>query len=225
MRDQISRMPMDNKINISESLTTHAVWQNAIKCDPLDKKIFPEQEHSRRKKSGISITDLIARGSQSMPTCAKCGESGHLTYQCRNFLTIKGGKVVKSDSTLVPEKKGFASEEEKAKSSKIGVSGPEEKKEHHHHHHHHHEHHEHRKHDSKSGHPAGKSETKGVEERPKERIRSRSRSVEKSKKKQEEKVETISEEEFRKMMESEYTKYAAGSESHQVGQSSPAKCP
>ena len=66
----------DNKIDISESLTTHSVWQNTIKCDPLDKKLYPEQDaRGKKKKGGLNMDDLISRTSvPSLPTCAKCGE-------------------------------------------------------------------------------------------------------------------------------------------------------
>jgi len=71
----IIQLDPDNKISISDSLTTHSVWQNTIKCDPLDKKIYPEQEKVKKKKTNISVCDLITRtNAASMPSCTKCNE-------------------------------------------------------------------------------------------------------------------------------------------------------
>ncbi len=149
-----ARMPMDNKINISESLTTHAVWQNAIRCDPLDKKLFPEGDlQARRKRPALNIADLLSRPGQ--PTCTKCGGSGHLTYQCRNFLTIRDGKVVTAAK---------AEAEEKAKKGEKG--GSDEKKEHKHKHRHHHRHREDVKKDlNKEGPAEGRKRSREIEKR------------------------------------------------------------
>ena len=71
----IIQLVADNKIDISESLTTHSVWQNTIKCDPLDKKLYPDQDKTRKRRNNISVCDLITRTAvSSMPTCTKCGE-------------------------------------------------------------------------------------------------------------------------------------------------------
>eukprot|EP00826_Nyctotherus_ovalis_P028741 TRINITY_DN2266_c0_g1_i5.p1 TRINITY_DN2266_c0_g1~~TRINITY_DN2266_c0_g1_i5.p1 ORF type:complete len:106 (-),score=29.83 TRINITY_DN2266_c0_g1_i5:50-367(-) len=91
----IIQLAADNKIDISESLKTHSVWENAIGYDPLERKVYPEQEKTKKKRNNINVGDLITRtNAASLPTCAKCKEcklpynaaAGHLTYQCMNCL-------------------------------------------------------------------------------------------------------------------------------------------
>eukprot|EP00826_Nyctotherus_ovalis_P028739 TRINITY_DN2266_c0_g1_i13.p2 TRINITY_DN2266_c0_g1~~TRINITY_DN2266_c0_g1_i13.p2 ORF type:complete len:142 (-),score=42.59 TRINITY_DN2266_c0_g1_i13:50-475(-) len=101
----IIQLAADNKIDISESLKTHSVWENAIGYDPLERKVYPEQEKTKKKRNNINVGDLITRtNAASLPTCAKCKESGHLTYQCMNTFTIKDGKVVKKEMVGEPVK-------------------------------------------------------------------------------------------------------------------------
>ena len=69
----------DNIINISESLTTHSVWQNTIKFDPLERKL-EESKVPERRKALVNIPALISRAQKPLPCCKKCNESINSLY-------------------------------------------------------------------------------------------------------------------------------------------------
>lgn len=102
------RMPANNRVHSSAALQTHGIWQSAIGYDPYapnkdDAKNStqpkapnsePEGENAYASFQGLLALARIT-GSNSDETrgaCKKCGRVGHLTFQCRNFLSIKDDK-------------------------------------------------------------------------------------------------------------------------------------
>ncbi|KAL3676276.1 hypothetical protein R1sor_026224 [Riccia sorocarpa] len=105
------RMPANNRVHNSAALQTHGIWQSAIGYDPY----APDQRHQADERGGaptkavggVGITEeqqnaydsfqgllALARLTGSSAdevrgACKKCGRVGHLTFQCRNFLTAK----------------------------------------------------------------------------------------------------------------------------------------
>ncbi|KAL2633871.1 hypothetical protein R1flu_005350 [Riccia fluitans] len=105
------RMPANNRVHSSAALQTHGIWQSAIGYDPY----APDQKHQADERGGApakavggsgiteeqqnaydSFQGLLAlarlTGSSAdevRGACKKCGRVGHLTFQCRNFLTAK----------------------------------------------------------------------------------------------------------------------------------------
>ncbi|KAL5747819.1 hypothetical protein ACOSP7_024837 [Xanthoceras sorbifolium] len=99
------RMPANNRVHSSAALQTHGIWQSAIGYDPY----APNKEESKssaQPKSASNEPDAenpynsyqgllaLARitntnADEARGSCKKCGRVGHLTFQCRNFLSIK----------------------------------------------------------------------------------------------------------------------------------------
>nr|GEU88644.1 CAX-interacting protein 4 [Tanacetum cinerariifolium] len=74
-------MPTNNRVHSSAALQTHGIWQSAIRYDPY----APNKEDN--KMSALSST-----AEPEGENAYKCGRVGHLTFQCRNFLSIKEDK-------------------------------------------------------------------------------------------------------------------------------------
>lgn len=108
------RMPANNRVHSSAALQTHGIWQSAIGYDPYapnkdDAKNStqpkapnsePEGENAYASFQGLLALARIT-GSNSDETrgaCKKCGRVGHLTFQCRNFLSIKDDKEKDPDA-------------------------------------------------------------------------------------------------------------------------------
>lgn len=99
------RMPANNRVHSSAALQTHGIWQSAIGYDPYapsnkddNKKSAetvsaaePEGENAYASFQGLlqlaKITNSIS--DEARGACKKCGRVGHLTFQCRNFLSVK----------------------------------------------------------------------------------------------------------------------------------------
>ena len=108
------RMPANNRVHSSAALQTHGIWQSAIGYDPYapnkdDAKNSSQPKSSNSEPEGenayASFQGLLAlariTGSNSDETrgaCKKCGRVGHLTFQCRNFLSIKDDKEKDPDA-------------------------------------------------------------------------------------------------------------------------------
>jgi Zinc knuckle len=103
------RMPHDNRMMTSSSLNTHAVWQNVIKYDPYASDVKGNEtgdssllDLNEQSKGLMELAKLQSAGLGVRGTCKKCGGSGHLTFECRNSISI--GEVEKKQaSTLVVE--------------------------------------------------------------------------------------------------------------------------
>ncbi|KAL7090662.1 hypothetical protein ACP275_12G055400 [Erythranthe tilingii] len=101
------RMPANNRVHSSAALQTHGIWQSAIGYDPYapnkeDKKesrssqktSAPESEPDAGENAYASFQGLLAlarvtgsNADEARGCCTKCGRVGHLTFQCRNFLS------------------------------------------------------------------------------------------------------------------------------------------
>ncbi|KAJ4891226.1 CAX-interacting protein 4 [Raphanus sativus] len=102
------RMPANNRVHSSAALQTHGIWQSAIGYDPYAPTAKEEPKTTQQKSSDdhpensyASFQGLLAlaritgsNNDEARGSCKKCGRVGHLTYQCRNFLSTKeeGGK-------------------------------------------------------------------------------------------------------------------------------------
>ncbi|GJU15264.1 CAX-interacting protein 4 [Tanacetum coccineum] len=103
------RMPANNRVHSSAALQTHGIWQSAIGYDPYapnkedNKKSAQPQSSSAAEPEGenayASFQGLLAlaritgsNADEARGSCKKCGRVGHLTFQCRNFLSIKDDK-------------------------------------------------------------------------------------------------------------------------------------
>ena len=128
------RMPANNRVHSSAALQTHGIWQSAIGYDPYapekatrpDAKAAGDTPAAKPVAPGESAYDsfqgLLAlaklTGSSADVTrgsCKKCNRVGHLTFQCRNFLTAKDELAVAMDAAALKDmmaKKDLGSEEE-----------------------------------------------------------------------------------------------------------------
>lgn len=98
------RMPANNRVHSSAALQTHGIWQSAIGYDPYapnkeDNKTSqqkasnaePEGENAYASFQGLLALARItgSNADEARGACKKCGRVGHLTFQCRNFLSVK----------------------------------------------------------------------------------------------------------------------------------------
>ncbi|XP_073040280.1 CAX-interacting protein 4-like [Primulina eburnea] len=98
------RMPANNRVHSSAALQTHGIWQSAIGYDPYapnkddkdkssQKSLVPEPEGENAYASFQGLLALAritgSNADEVRGACKKCGRVGHLTFQCRNFLSAK----------------------------------------------------------------------------------------------------------------------------------------
>ncbi|KAH7518629.1 hypothetical protein FEM48_Zijuj09G0191400 [Ziziphus jujuba var. spinosa] len=101
------RMPANNRVHSSAALRTHGIWQSAIGYDPsaLNKDDDKGYSHLKSSNSGSEPEDENAYASfqgllalaritgsnadEARGACKRCGRVGHLSFQCRNFLSVK----------------------------------------------------------------------------------------------------------------------------------------
>ncbi|XP_043689800.1 CAX-interacting protein 4-like [Telopea speciosissima] len=98
------RMPANNRVHSSAALQTHGIWQSAIGYDPYAPNKDDSKQSSHQKSNSepeaenayASFQGLLAlaritgsNADEARGACKKCGRVGHLTFQCRNFLTVK----------------------------------------------------------------------------------------------------------------------------------------
>ncbi|KAF3435038.1 hypothetical protein FNV43_RR22125 [Rhamnella rubrinervis] len=99
------RMPANNRVHSSAALQTHGIWQSAIGYDPYapnkdDEKNSsvpnstnsePEAENAYASFQGLLALARItgSNADEARGSCKKCGRVGHLSFQCRNFLSLK----------------------------------------------------------------------------------------------------------------------------------------
>ncbi|KAH7518631.1 CAX-interacting protein 4 [Ziziphus jujuba] len=99
------RMPANNRVHSSAALQTHGIWQSAIGYDPYapnkddDKgpshlkssNSEPESENAYASFQGLLALARItgSNADEARGACKRCGRVGHLSFQCRNFLSVK----------------------------------------------------------------------------------------------------------------------------------------
>ncbi|XP_039119257.1 CAX-interacting protein 4 [Dioscorea cayenensis subsp. rotundata] len=136
------RMPANNRVHSSAALQTHGIWQSAIGYDPYapskdkdaakgpdDQAATGDAENAYASFQGLLALARIT-GSSSNETrgaCKRCGRVGHLTFQCRNFLSVKDDKEKDGDVSASIQTANAVFEKIKKASKKDGAeSGPEE---------------------------------------------------------------------------------------------------
>ncbi|CAO2832736.1 unnamed protein product [Amaranthus hypochondriacus] len=96
------RMPANNRVHSSAALQTHGIWQSAIGYDPYaptkddtkaasQTKSEADPENAYANFQGLLALARItgSNNDEARGACKKCGRVGHLTFQCRNFLSVK----------------------------------------------------------------------------------------------------------------------------------------
>ncbi|KAK7828167.1 CAX-interacting protein 4 [Quercus suber] len=103
------RMPANNRVHSSAALQTHGIWQSAIGYDPYapnkedgknsakpnaSANSEPDAENAYASFQGLLALARItgSNANEARGACKKCGRVGHLTFQCRNFLSAKDDK-------------------------------------------------------------------------------------------------------------------------------------
>ncbi|KAF8820312.1 putative nucleic acid binding protein [Cardiosporidium cionae] len=89
------RMPADNRLSVSASLKTSEIWQKSVGYDPYapaEQSLggVESLENSEKAKGLFALARLTGASSSVTPgTCKKCGEVGHLSFQCRNTIQLR----------------------------------------------------------------------------------------------------------------------------------------
>ncbi|KAL0369805.1 UNVERIFIED_CONTAM: CAX-interacting protein 4 [Sesamum angustifolium] len=135
------RMPANNRVHSSAALQTHGIWQSAIGYDPYapnkeEKKNKPSQKSSvsepepEPENAYASFQGLLAlaritgsNADEARGACKKCGRVGHLTFQCRNFLSAKDEGEGKDPEAI---QAAVLSGLEKLKGERVKVKGKSE---------------------------------------------------------------------------------------------------
>mmetsp|Transcript_12962 Transcript_12962/g.38561 ORF Transcript_12962/g.38561 Transcript_12962/m.38561 type:complete len:221 (-) Transcript_12962:162-824(-) len=97
------RMPSNNRLSVSDSLKTHDIWQKAVGYDPYaggdeggaqDSHMIQDVGEINSSAKGLfRLAQLTGNSSTLAPgACKKCGQVGHLYFQCRNTLAASGKK-------------------------------------------------------------------------------------------------------------------------------------
>ncbi|OVA16500.1 zinc finger protein [Macleaya cordata] len=110
------RMPANNRVHSSAALQTHGIWQSAIGYDPYAPNKDDSKQSSQPKTANsepdaenayASFQGLLAlaritgsNADEARGACKKCGRVGHLTFQCRNFLSLKEDSKEKDTAIL-----------------------------------------------------------------------------------------------------------------------------
>ncbi|PON85378.1 Zinc finger, CCHC-type [Trema orientale] len=110
------RMPANNRVHSSAALQTHGIWQSAIGYDPYapnkeeDKSSTlqkstnsdPEGENSYVNFQGLLALARItgSNNDEARGACKRCGRVGHLSFQCRNFLSMKDENKEKDPAAI-----------------------------------------------------------------------------------------------------------------------------
>ncbi|KAL2508450.1 CAX-interacting protein 4 [Forsythia ovata] len=111
------RMPANNRVHSSAALQTHGIWQSAIGYDPYAPNKDEKKNNSAQVNSAsepdlenayASFQGLLAlaritgsNADEARGSCRKCGRVGHLTFQCRNFLSSKDDVKEGKDSEAI----------------------------------------------------------------------------------------------------------------------------
>mmetsp|Transcript_28113 Transcript_28113/g.65706 ORF Transcript_28113/g.65706 Transcript_28113/m.65706 type:complete len:191 (-) Transcript_28113:97-669(-) len=95
-------MPSGNRLSVSDSLKTHDVWQKSVGYDPYagqdeggpNTAALPEVGEINSSAKGLfRLAQLTGNSSTLAPgACKKCGQVGHLFFQCRNYMSSAARK-------------------------------------------------------------------------------------------------------------------------------------
>mmetsp|Transcript_118315 Transcript_118315/g.334335 ORF Transcript_118315/g.334335 Transcript_118315/m.334335 type:complete len:205 (-) Transcript_118315:81-695(-) len=92
-------MPAGNRLSVSDSLNTHDVWQKSVGYDPyaglgdegasVGATLPDVGEINSSAKGLFRLAQLTGHSSTLAPgACKRCGQVGHLFFQCRNNFHI-----------------------------------------------------------------------------------------------------------------------------------------
>eukprot|EP00928_Gymnodinium_smaydae_P061413 TRINITY_DN45494_c0_g1_i1.p1 TRINITY_DN45494_c0_g1~~TRINITY_DN45494_c0_g1_i1.p1 ORF type:complete len:193 (+),score=67.68 TRINITY_DN45494_c0_g1_i1:142-720(+) len=101
----MSKRAEANRLSVSDSLKTHDVWQKTVGHDPYAGEDEAEQlgipevgEINQSAKGLFRLAQLTGHSSTLAPgACKRCGQVGHLYFQCRNGLSFKEKPMVQAD--------------------------------------------------------------------------------------------------------------------------------
>merc|ERR1712003_22711 len=100
----------DNRLSTSGSLQTHDVWTKSVGHDPYkgagdaDSGAMLQElgEINASARGLFRLAQLTGNSSTLAPgACKKCGQVGHLYFQCRNNMSIRG--AVPNNEQMVEE--------------------------------------------------------------------------------------------------------------------------
>jgi len=100
----------NNRLSTSDSLNTSDIWQKTIKYDPYasedtQEAALDEGGINDRAKGLFELARITGVSKERPPgACKKCGQVGHLSFQCRNLMKL--------DSATLPIPEGNIDEED-----------------------------------------------------------------------------------------------------------------
>lgn len=82
-------MPHNNRVNGSIALNTNDMWSKTIGHDPYASTTLPstsQQQMLAEQNENLLMLAKISKlsGTEARGGCSKCGQLGHLSFQCRN---------------------------------------------------------------------------------------------------------------------------------------------
>merc|ERR1712107_669204 len=101
----------NNRLSVSDSLKTHDVWQKSVGYDPYagndeaanQAALVETGEINSPAKGLFRLAQLTGNSSTLAPgACKRCGQVGHLFYQCRNNFKL-GNKPNPNEQLLEEE--------------------------------------------------------------------------------------------------------------------------
>lgn len=81
------KMPHNNRISGSKALATNDMWSNVIGHDPYaSASLSSSSSLTNEQAAGVLLLAKMSNvsGDVSRGGCQRCGNIGHLTFQCRN---------------------------------------------------------------------------------------------------------------------------------------------
>ncbi|PHJ22447.1 zinc knuckle domain-containing protein [Cystoisospora suis] len=135
MPASVSRVPMpeSNRVSVSSTLRTNAIWKDLVKYDPYapatngkdigcsGTRVEALQAKARELFALARMTGSIA--ARIPGACRKCNEVGHFAYQCKNMIRIADSP---KESTGRAWEKVVNEEDEKKLCEELGIAQVED---------------------------------------------------------------------------------------------------
>eukprot|EP00656_Telonema_subtile_P008841 TRINITY_DN14134_c0_g1_i1.p2 TRINITY_DN14134_c0_g1~~TRINITY_DN14134_c0_g1_i1.p2 ORF type:complete len:173 (+),score=57.82 TRINITY_DN14134_c0_g1_i1:189-707(+) len=126
-------MPAGNRVATGAALRTHGIWQTTI-GDPYAPLGGEDTgaDHGNAYddfKGLLALARLTGNKSkeQEVATCKKCGSNGHLSFQCRNHLSVHGKPELEELSSTSSDESDDESDDEPAQRQERARSPVREK--------------------------------------------------------------------------------------------------